>query len=383
MERKTPVFLIVFFLMIVSAGAQDTTVIQVTFRLIAESLPGDSAAYITGGIEQLGQWNPGKVKMEYSGSHTWYKKVVLSAPTAVEYKYTLGSWEREGAGADGLPLPNFSKTILRDTLMADTVHAWTNGAQRLTPQHQVTGVLQFHRAMQGKGLADRDVAVWLPHNYVANSNTRYPVIYMQDGQNLFDPATSSFGTEWRLDETCDSLINNHAIPPVIVVGIYNTPDRSAEYAPGEKGNAYMQFVVNTLKPYIDSAYRTMRDEEHTIVGGSSSGGLISFMLAWQYPQVFSKAICMSPALKISDLDYVKVVQASAKKKNLFLYMDVGGAGLETQLAPGIKEMITALKTKGYREGKDFVLITDPEAKHFEAAWAKRFPKALLLCFKKK
>jgi len=153
-----------------------------------------------------------------------------------------------------------------------------------------------------------------------------------------------------------------------------------EYTPGDKGTAYMNFVVNVVKPLIDSTYRTKPDRMHTLVGGSSAGGIISFMLAWEHPEVFSKAICMSPAFKSlspGGWDYTHTVRESKGKKPIFLYLDNGAIGLDSQLQPGIDAMLTALKSKGYTEGKDFVFLRDPNAKHSEADWAKRFPNALM------
>jgi predicted alpha/beta superfamily hydrolase len=236
--------------------------------------------------------------------------------------------------------------------------------------------------LKGAGLQDRDLVVWLPPDYDADKTRRYPVIYMHDGQNIFDPVTSAFGVDWSIDETADDLIKKKSIEPVIVVGIYNTSDRMKEYTPGEKGTAYMNFIVEVVKPLIDSTYRTRPDRKHTIVGGSSAGGIISFMLVWEHPDVFSKAICMSPAFKSlspGGWDYTRVVRSSnGQKKPIFLYIDNGGIGLDSQLQPGIDEMLTALKTKGYAEGKDFLFLPDPTAKHFEADWAKRFPNALVV-----
>jgi predicted alpha/beta superfamily hydrolase len=235
--------------------------------------------------------------------------------------------------------------------------------------------------LKGAGIHDRDLVVWLPPNYEADVTRRYPVVYMHDGQNIFDPATSAFGTDWSVDETVDELIKKKSIEPVIVVGIYNTKDRMKEYTPGDTDTAYMNFVVQTVKPFIDSTYRTRPDRNNTIVGGSSAGGLISFMLVWEHPDIFSKAICMSPAFRnpvaLGGWNYVKVVQHSNGKKNGFFYLDNGGIGLESQLQPGIDEMLTALKAKGYKEGNDFVFVRDPMAKHSETDWAKRFPQALV------
>jgi enterochelin esterase-like enzyme len=162
---------------------------------------------------------------------------------------------------------------------------------------QITGTLRYQRALKGAGIKDRDLVVWLPPDYEADQTRRYPVIYMHDGQNILDSVTSSFGTDWSVDETADDLIRKKSIEPVIVVGIYNTSDRMKEYTPGDKGTAYMDFVVKTVKPLIDSTYRTKADRKNTIVGGSSASGIMSFMLVWEHADVFSKAICMSPAFK--------------------------------------------------------------------------------------
>lgn len=368
--------------------AQTEQGVRVTFILKSPDLPDDSSVYITGGVEQLGNWNPGKVKMDSQGNHIWSKEIVLTRPMSIEYKYTLGSWEREGADATGSPLSNLAANISQDTTIRDNILFWTKGDRKRVIQGGITGTVKYHRAMKGAGLKERDVIVWLPPNYEADKKERYPVIYMHDGQNVFDPATSSFGVDWGIDETVDRLIKSRTIAPTIVVGIYNTSDRMTEYTPGEKGTAYMKFVVHTVKPFIDSSYRTKTGREHTIVGGSSAGGIISFMLAWEYPHVFSKALCFSPAFKSlrslsSSWDYVNVVQTSKeKRKNVFFYLDNGGVGLESQLQPGIDDMLAALKAKGYREGQDFVFIRDQNARHSEADWAKRFPHALTLALEK-
>jgi predicted alpha/beta superfamily hydrolase len=209
---------------------------------------------------------------------------------------------------------------------------------------------------------------------------------MHDGQNIFDPVTSAFGVDWSIDETTDDLIRKKSIEPLIVVGIYNTSDRMKEYTPGGKGTAYMNFVVNVVKPLIDSTYRTKSDRNHTIVGGSSAGGIISFMLVWEHPEIFSKAICMSPAFKSlspDGWDYTQVVRSSTRPKPpIFLYLDNGSLGLDSQLQPGIDAMLAALKSKGYRDGKDFIFLRAPTAKHSEADWAKRFPNALTLVMRR-
>lgn len=380
MKFKSLSLFVFLFAFIIRTVAQEQT-IHLHFILHSPDLSADSTVYITGGHEQLGNWNPGKMKMIYSGNHVWTYHITINRPLSIEYKFTLGSWEREGANANGTPLSNFNANVKKDTTVKNEIYFWTKGGAKRTIESHVTGKVAYHKAMKGAGINDRDVIVWFPPGYEADKSKRYPVLYMHDGQNIFDPATSAFGVDWRIDETLDSLIRKKYIPPMIVVGIYNTADRSKEYGQGEKGKAYMEFIVKKLKPFIDSAYRTKNDAKNTWVGGSSMGGLISFMLAWEYPKVFNKAICMSPAFKISTIDYVKVVKASGRKaEGQSFYIDNGGVGLESQLQPGIDEMIKVLKEKGFRQNKDYFLIVDPQAKHFESAWSERFPEAMLMLY---
>jgi predicted alpha/beta superfamily hydrolase len=163
--------------------------------------------------------------------------------------------------------------------------------------------------------------------------------------------------------------------------ICNTRNRVAEYAPGETGDAYRRFVIERLKPFVDERYHTLPGREHTFAGGSSMGGLVSFILAWAHTDVFSKAICMSPAFrhKRIGLDYVQVVQADAgPKRDAFFYIDDGGIELEARLQPGIDAMLAVLENKGYHRGRDFEWVHEPDAPHFETAWARRLPAALQL-----
>jgi len=204
---------------------------------------------------------------------------------------------------------------------------------------------------------------------------------MHDGQNLFDPATSSFGVDWQADETADSLIKANEIEPLIIVGIYNTSDRSYDYIPGPKGYAYMDFIVNALKPFIDKQYRTLPDRGNTAVAGSSLGGLISFMLSWEYPNVFSKAGCLSPAFIFNSINYVAMIETdTTPNPDVLFYIDNGGVGLDEKLQPGIDKMIETLENKGFERDKDFIWIKDENARHFESAWAKRLPFMLKLFF---
>jgi len=237
--------------------------------------------------------------------------------------------------------------------------------------------------IEGKGILPRDVIIWFPPSYDESTSKRYPVLYMHDGQNIIDPTTSAFGIDWQVDETSDSLINENLMNEIIVVGIYNTKHRRSDYSHNDTGYAYMRWVVNELKPLIDKTYRTKPDRENTAVAGSSMGGLISFMMLWEYSDIFSKAACFSPAFKVDRFDFVKNVRNfDGKKKIIKLYIDNGGVGLDARLQPGIDEMIQTLVLKGYELDKDIIYFIDKDAEHNEPAWANRMYKPLLWFFGK-
>lgn len=352
--------------------------VNVTFTVNTPNLKEGSTVFIVGNNETLGNWNPGKIELHKTGKEQWEITLQFPENEIIEYKFTKGSWDTEALTDESTVPQNNVLKVTKDTTITYTITKWRDdGVVNPSFKGQITGTVKYHKQLKGEGILPRDVIVWLPPGYYEDASKRYPVLYMHDGQNIIDPSTSSFGVDWQVDETADSLIKQAEIEPVIIVGIYNTSDRGYDYTPGTKGSAYMEFLVNVVKPLIDSTYRTLQDREHTAVAGSSLGGLISFMIIWEYPQVFSKAGCFSPAFKIDRIDYVtKVKNTPAPEQDIILYIDNGGVGLEERLQPGIDEMIKALEDKGFEEGKDFYFIKDKNARHFESAWAKRFPYML-------
>ncbi|MEM8944856.1 MAG: alpha/beta hydrolase-fold protein [Planctomycetota bacterium] len=367
--------------LLAAANCANADEFVVQLRLTAPLLSEDEAVYVTGSGMQLANWRPDVHRMQHAGGHAWSFDLKLPSRQMLEYKYTLGSWSREGADNQGKPLPNFRREVAGAVVIEDRIERWTKPRPRET-SGQITGSVRYHRKVSHPELRDRDVVVWLPPDY-AESSDRYPVLYMQDGQNLFDPTTSAFGVDWQIDEACTRLIQQQAIAPLIVVGIYNTPERSREYLLGEQAGTYRQFVIDVIKPLVDQEYRTKPDRQHTLAGGSSAGGLCAFVLAWEHADVFSKAICMSPAFRFESadaalsVDYVATVAAAARPNHeLSFYVDNGGTGVDEQLQPGVEAMIEVLRSKGFREGEDLRYFHDPDAPHNEAAWAKRFPAAI-------
>ncbi len=380
--------LLVSLLFIVSTIFAQNKMVEVTFLVETIALPDSEKVYIAGGHKNLGSWKPNGVEFEKVNDTTWEKKIKFEAGKTIDFKFTKGSWGNEALN-DDLTLPqNSVLKITTDTTFYAKINKWRDQGI-VTPSFsgQITGTVKYHKNFSYIGLLDRDVLVWLPPGYEENTEVKYPVLYMHDAQNLFDPKTSTLGIDWQIDEVADSLIKADLIEPIIIVGLNNSDTRYADYSYTDTGYVYMNFIVNKVKPFIDENYRTKTDRESTAVGGSSMGGLISFMILWEHNDIFSKAICMSPAYKVSNerisFNYIeRMFDKDSSKRNIKLYIDNGGVGIEEQIQPGIYEMIGVLLTEGYQPNKDFYWFFDTEAQHNEAAWAARIHKPLQLFFGK-
>lgn len=373
----------IFVLSIFKITLPQNNICEIKFVVAAPGVSDSEFVFIVGNDEQLGVWNPAIIKLKKNEDSTWSKTFQFQKGQTLEYKFTKGSWENEALSSDGSIPGNSGLIVLHDTIIVTEIKKWRTSEKRKS-YGQITGTVKYHLKFEGDGLKPRDIIVWLPPSYENNPNKRYPVLYMHDGQNIIDPATSSFGYDWRIDEVTDSLIKIGLMEEVIIVGIYNSADRKYEYIYSPLGYTYINFIVNKLKPFIDKEYRTLQDAENTAVGGSSSGGLISMMMVWNYPDFFSKAACFSPAFKIQELNYVDTIaNYRGKKKNIELYIDNGGVGIDSLLLPGATEMIDALQKKGYELDKDLIWFFDKNATHFENAWAERIWRPLLFFFGRK
>ena len=214
----------------------------------------------------------------------------------------------------------------------------------------------------------RNVAVYLPPSY-SQARKRYPVLYMHDGQNLFDERTSFAGSEWRVDETMQASANE-----AIVIGLWNTTQRASEYTPFTNwwkgtGEAYLAFIIDTLKPMIDGTYRTQADAPNTAIIGSSLGGLISLYAFFAHPDVFGLCGALSPALWPGAGEIYKIVQSAPNNPGR-VYIDNGAK------EPSAKRMVDVLSGKGYMPDVNLKYISERGGQHNEAAWARRFPGAV-------
>jgi predicted alpha/beta superfamily hydrolase len=338
--------------------------------------------FIAGNRGELGYWNPGKIAMLKEDDQHWKFSLRISSGSPVEYKFTLGSWESEACDSNQKHYSNFRVTALSDTVLHYILPYWNCSEPAMNKvKGKITGEIRYHRNRQAMGLKPRDVIVWLPPGYDSTLNKRYPVLYLQDGQNLFDPSTSFAGVDWQVDEIADSLIRQGKIEPFIIVGICNTVDRSKEYVPSALSQLYTNFILDSVKPFIDKTYKTISEKESTMAGGSSAGGTIAFILAWEYPEIFSGAICLSPAFLIDSINCIELVENyTGPKKPLTFYFDIGGIGLEKELQPGIEQMIVALTKQGFQINSDLFFVLDPNADHSEVSWAARMPAIVKLFY---
>jgi len=278
--------------------------------------------------------------------------------------------------------------------MLDKIDMFSDASVFGMAKHTLTGNIKRHRGFPSKVLGNRrDVLVYLPPGYRRFSGRRYPVLYLQDGQNVFDAATSFSGVEWGVDEMAQRLIREHSIEPLIIVAIANTgEDRIHEYAPTpgvietrakrkkrSRGLArvYGQFLIEELKPYIDKKYRTKREAEFTGLGGSSLGALVTLAIGILFPHAFNRLIVMSPSIWWDDFAIYRLVDMMEKKPPLKIWLDTGTA------EPGWEQarvLLDQLIEKGWRLDVDLTYLEVEGADHSEAAWAARVGPALRFLF---
>lgn len=356
--------------------------VRVTINVQAFAVNKNEKVFISGNSSQLGEWNPGAVMLNKIDSLSWTKTFTFNKGEFIEFKFTKGDWSKEALNDNKTVPANHHLNVTSDTTLNFVIRYWKDEFKVNIPD-SITGKHFYIKNFESKYVQSRDVIIWLPPDYDSSDSKRFPVLYMHDGQNIFNPATSSLGYDWRIDEITDSLIFIREIPSLIIIGIYNSGRRFYEYSNTDEGGNYMKFIVTELKPFIDSNYKTLSDRNNTFVGGSSMGGLISFMLGWEYPEVFSRMICVSPAFKIRNVDYLSVVKNyEGNKKPLKIYIDNGGIGLESELQPGIYEMLEVLQEKNYRLNEDIFWFKDENAEHNEIAWSKRAPTFIKFLFDK-
>lgn len=263
--------------------------------------------------------------------------------------------------------------------------------------------LRKHPGFQSEFLSDpRNLVIYVPPGYEQDTNRRYPVLYLHDGQNLFEGATRSPshgdgdrpalpsglpdgqtafvpGQDWRVNDTADGLIRAGVIEPLIIVGVYNTgrhrideytPTRDRRHGAGGDAALYGRMLTRELKPFIDRTYRTLPDPANTGLGGSSLGGLVTLYLGVQHPDVFGKLAVLSPSVWWDNRVILKLVRLTDPKPRLSIWLDIGTSeGGKT--VRDARELRDELVKAGWILGSDLIYAEIPEAGHNESAWAER------------
>ncbi len=328
-----------------------------------------SDIYIAGSFNG---WNPAdkNYKLEHKGDGEYEIKLKLSQG-AYEYKFTRGSWDKVETDKNGKGIGNRELIVTGDASYILNIEGWQDHfptAPKISTAGRQVRILdtaffipQLNRY--------RRIWIYLPAGY--SGNKRYPVLYLHDGQNVFDDSTS-FSGEWGVDEFLDTT----SLASMIVVAVDNGGQyRLNEYSPYDmdrygkgEGQAYVDFLVKTLKPKIDKQFRTYRGKRHTYIAGSSMGGLISMYAVLKYPNVFGSAGIFSPAFwvapKIFDL-----MDSRGKRVRSTLYFYAGKHEGETM----VPDMLKAFeKMSKLTESKMISVIRD-EGRHHESSWRKEFP----------
>jgi predicted alpha/beta superfamily hydrolase len=360
----------------------------VTFIVTAPpATPADATLYLSGDRAELGAWSGKGPALTRRADGLWWGDVALPAGASAEFKLTRGSWDSVEKDAQGGEIGNRHVSIAAttDTVRA-TVAAWRTGAggPAVARVHTRTGDIRTHAAFKSQYVSARDILVWLPPGYEQQKSRRYPVIYLLDGQNVFDGATSFIpGAEWRADEVADSLIRNGRLTPCILVAVANSPQRMEEYTAvadakngGGKSSAHQRFLIEELKPFIDATYRTRVDADHTGIIGSSLGGLAALDMALDHADKFGLIGSVSTSVWWGDGAEIARVKAG-KGHDARVWFDIGTAEYtpdDRGHSPRMEQsrvLRDALLARGWRQDVDFHYVEVEGAAHNERAWAAR------------
>lgn len=364
-----------FLIALVCIAAFKITYGQYTIRLVVNEVGAKKQddIYVTGNFNN---WNPREEKYKLKPFGVSRRAIILKdmAPGKYEFKFTRGGFDKVETTAKGEDVPNHEITVKEDVKQDFDIAGWKDDYPDKPKPNTATAQVKILDTAFVIPQLNRTRRIWayIPKSYGTGSK-KYPVIYMQDGQNLFNEQTAPFG-EWGIDETLDTL-QRQTGKEAIIIGIDNGGDkRMTEYNPYEfknygkgEGSQYVDFLALTLKPYIDKKFRTLKDSSHTFVAGSSMGALISLYAVVEYPNVFGGAGIFSPAFWTAPAIYDEVEKSNFGRgmKRFYFY-----AGKESDtMIPDMDKMIAIIEKKGNYETRRLI---NPLGKHNEATWRKEF-----------
>jgi len=378
---------VVTLFIVFSLSSQVTIVVEE----LPKGTPENASIFISGNFEG---WSGGKKEYELEKKGNSYAITFNDLSKNILFKFTQGSWKTGECAIDGTSIDNRSYKInkVKDTLRLK-IAGWSHLVSSQKKSTAAKNVTILTKEFEIPNLnRKRTVRLYLPPGY-HKSKEAYPVVYMHDAQNIFDAETSSYG-EWGVDETLNKLYRDKNFK-VIVVGIDNGGSkRLDEYSPwkndaygGGEGDDYLDFLVKTLKPYIDSNYKTLIDKKNTAIIGSSMGGLISHYAGLKYPAIFGKIGVFSPAFW-----FAPQVKEYSKKhgrlKDTRMYFLAGGReGSNTafneisQTVKDMNKMVETLINQGFTP-ENVTSKVVPEGRHNEKLWRTNFEESMLWLFKK-
>ncbi len=250
------------------------------------------------------------------------------------------------------------------------------------------GQLRKHEKFRSRFLRNqRDLIVYTPPGYDEQPERRFPVLYLHDGQNLFDGATSFIpGQDWHVGQTADYAISSGLVAPLIIVGMYNTKARIREYTPthvprlgGGRADRYEKFLVGEVKPFIEREYRVLSDPWNTGIGGSSLGGLVSLYLGLKDSRIFGKIAALSPSVWWNQRVIVRFAEAASPEPRPRIWLDIGTRE-GPRIVDDVEKFRDVLLAKGWQHGRDLHYERVEGAEHNEAAWAARVGPFLRFLF---
>ncbi|KUG07318.1 alpha/beta hydrolase-fold protein [Solirubrum puertoriconensis] len=376
-------FLLTACLALLLNRSEAQTILRLTE--VPANTPAGAKVYVAG---TFNNWNPASADWQLQANASGQYQLTLPASVVgtVEFKFTRGSWQAVEADAQFADVPNRKLTVASGPATVDLkVQSWKDLGSNAPALCQSTALQQvrvisteFEVPQLGR---KRRVWLYLPAGYAANPQKRYPVLYLHDGQNVFDKCTS-FSGEWGVDETLAQLEQQGvAAGSCIVVAIDNggatrldeySPWRNAQYGGGQ-GAPYAEFLVQTLKPYIDANYRTLTDRANTGIAGSSMGGLISLYAATRYPGTFGRVGVFSPAFWFAEAELKAYLhQHRATAPTLFYF--VAGAQESQTMVPLMQAVRDSLQRAGYA-ASDLNYQVRADGQHAEWFWQREFPAA--------
>jgi len=360
------ILVIAGFLLLSTLNAQS---IRLEIKSLPEYHKADSDVYVAGSFNG---WNPKDSNYRFLQTEkgTYYINLKLDAGK-YEYKITRGGWDKTECKKGGAGIANRVLTVPADTSVQLVIEEWTD---HIPPKPKLSTASKNVRIIDTAFLIPqlkrtRRVWIYLPPGY-ATSQTRYPVLYMHDGQNVFED-TTSFSGEWGVDECLDSMKKK-----CIVIAVdHGGGKRINEYCPYDmerfgkgEGSQYVDFLAKILKPYIDKKYRTLKDSRHTFIAGSSMGGLISMYAVLKYPTIFGGAGVFSPAFWVGPKIFDDI-KTKGKNVNARIYFYGGKQEGETM----IPDMLKAFAGMNRVSKSKMITVIRDEGKHNEPRWRVEFP----------